>query len=289
MAVKTVVPLNTMLADLDETLRQLLKRELADHGFDGVQIAFEAPTREWAATLTAPTVDLFLYDLREALKRRPVEWTTRRENGRAHDVRPPLRLEVSYAVTAWTRTVEDEHRLLSQVLAVLFAYYKLPEPALHGTLANGSQRFPLETTIGHPRSEGKADFWSAVGGQYKASLDYVVLASCEAGTLVERGPDVESRSVRVGRMDDVRSAIEERHTLVGRVCDEAGDPVAGTWVVLPDAAAWAVTDDDGRFRFDGVVPGRHRCVARGPAGGGGESEADVPGTLELVLDGTVQA
>ena len=36
-------PLNTMLADVDETLRTLLKRDLGRHGFDGVEIVFDAP------------------------------------------------------------------------------------------------------------------------------------------------------------------------------------------------------------------------------------------------------
>ncbi|MEA2138691.1 MAG: hypothetical protein QOG56_1841, partial [Solirubrobacteraceae bacterium] len=33
------VPLNTMLADLDESLRTLLQRELGRHGFDSVEVA----------------------------------------------------------------------------------------------------------------------------------------------------------------------------------------------------------------------------------------------------------
>ena len=70
------VPLNTMLADLDETLRVLLKRELGRHGFDGVDVAFDAPAREWSSQLSSPTVNLFLYDLRES--------TENRQIGRAH-------------------------------------------------------------------------------------------------------------------------------------------------------------------------------------------------------------
>ena len=69
MAIVTSVPLNTMLADLDESLRTLLTRELGRHGFDGVEVVFEAPTKEWAAALSSPTVNLFLYDLREATDR----------------------------------------------------------------------------------------------------------------------------------------------------------------------------------------------------------------------------
>ena len=50
MALVVDVPLNTMLADLDESLRELLQRELARHGFDGVEIAFEAPAKDWSAS-----------------------------------------------------------------------------------------------------------------------------------------------------------------------------------------------------------------------------------------------
>ncbi len=41
------VPLNTSLADLDEALRTLLRRELESHGFEGVEIAFDAPASDW--------------------------------------------------------------------------------------------------------------------------------------------------------------------------------------------------------------------------------------------------
>ena len=67
MAVVIDVPLNTCLADLDEALRTLLRRELERHGFEGVEIAFDAPANDWSAKLTSPTVNLFLYDLRENL------------------------------------------------------------------------------------------------------------------------------------------------------------------------------------------------------------------------------
>ena len=63
------VPLNTCLADLDEALRTLLKRELERHGFEGVDIAFDAPSRGLVGQAHGPTVNLFLYDLREASPR----------------------------------------------------------------------------------------------------------------------------------------------------------------------------------------------------------------------------
>src|SRR3954447_15167051 len=54
MALIVDVPLNTMLADLDETLRTLLRRELERHGFDGVEGAFDAPSRGWSGPLSPP-------------------------------------------------------------------------------------------------------------------------------------------------------------------------------------------------------------------------------------------
>src|SRR5215211_8941328 len=124
-----------MLADLDETLRGLLKDELDRHGFEGVDIAFDAPAREWSGQLSKPCVNLFLYDLREAETMRTSEWSRIQKDGRTYEGRPPMIMECSYAVTAWTQAVEDEHRLLSQVLGVLFAFPQLPADALTGRLS----------------------------------------------------------------------------------------------------------------------------------------------------------
>jgi Pvc16 N-terminal domain len=277
-------PLNTMLADLDETLRGLLKRELARHGFDGVEIVFDAPTKEWAASLSAPTVNLFLYDIRESTENRLHEWNQRRSNGQAVDVRPPLRVDASYAVTAWTRAVEDEHRLLSQVLGILYAYTVLPDDALAGALANGTQPFPLETRVVQERGDDKSDFWTSVGGQYKASLDYVVLVSCDAGTLLERGPEVRTQRLLLGDSARPRAYMEEYHRSGGTVADADGRPLAGAWVALPELGLWAASDAAGRFRFDRTRPGAYRCVARTVDGGEAAGELEVPGRgVDLVV------
>src|SRR3954462_10423041 len=72
-----------MLADLDETLRGLLRTELERHGFEGVDIAFDAPSREWSGQLSKPTVNVFLYDLRETESLRTSEWSRMSRDGRA--------------------------------------------------------------------------------------------------------------------------------------------------------------------------------------------------------------
>src|SRR3954464_9817998 len=229
------VPLNTMLADLDETLRGMLKSELERHGFEGIEIAFDAPTREWSGQLSAPAVNLFLYDMRESEEERPSGWTKQRVGDEFVEGPPPMVMEVSYAITAWAQAVEDEHRLLSQVLAVLYAFPELPHAILNGRLKNGSQPSSIKTRVGQAKGD-KADFWTAVGGQYKASLDYVVRLSVESG--VKRLiPQVRTQTVRTRMIDAPPSAVVEMPRAGGTVAD-AGGPVKDVWVTLPDTGAW---------------------------------------------------
>jgi Pvc16 N-terminal domain/Carboxypeptidase regulatory-like domain len=288
MALVVAVPLNTMLADLDETLRSLLKRELERHGFDGVEIAFDAPAREWSGQLSSPTVNLFLYDIRESQDSRASEWSHDRANGHARDVRPPMMMECSYAVTAWTQAVEDEHRLLSQVLAVLFAFPSLPLDAMTPRLQGLADRFPLEGRIAQPKADGKADFWNAVGGQYKASLDYVVTIACESGTAYERGPEVRTQTISSRLSDGPARTITEMHRFGGTVADKEGAPVAGAWVALPDLGLLATSNAEGRFLFNRVGAGTHKLHVRTRDGGEAETEVQVPGTKVDVVIGAAR-
>ena len=279
------VPLNTMLADLDETLRVLLKRELGRHGFDGVEVAFDAPARDWSSQLSGPTVNLFLYDLRESHDFRPTDG--REDGGNGHrEVRPPMIMECSYAVTAWTQAVEDEHRLLSQILGVLFAFPQLPQDALAGRLPQTAQRFAIEGKIGQPKSDGKADFWSAVGGQYKASLDYVVTLACESGTAYVRGPEVRTQTMGTRQADGPRGAVSEMHRFGGKVFAADGTPLHDAWITLPDLGLFAASDRNGRFVLQRVPAGTHALVARTRAGDEVTTEIAVTGA---VLDLTVGA
>jgi hypothetical protein len=266
-----------MLADLDAALRRLLEAELAEHGFDGVRVSFEAPTNQWATALTAPTVDLFLYDLREASDEASGNWTEHRGNGTARLERPALRLECSYAVTAWTRESEDEHRLLSQTLAVLLAHTRLPDGVLGDRLAEvTAAEGPIMTRIGQPKSDRKAEFWTAVGGRYRVSIDYVVTLAIVPGATFERGPQVRTHTVRVGDF--------ARHSSGGVVRSADGSPVADAWLVLPAVGAWASSGPDGRFTFGGVPAGTHRCECRAPGGEVVAADLVVPGGgLELTI------
>jgi hypothetical protein len=181
--------------------------------------------------------------------------------------------------------VEDEHRLLSQALAILFSYRRLPAEVLDGQPAGARHLSEAETSVGRPREE-KADFWTSVGGEYKASIDYVVHITIESGTSLKRGPEVRTQTVRT-RVDGAPSAtMTELHRFGGTVSQPNGDPVAGAWVAVPQLGRWTATDAAGHFRLDRVTRGEHRILVRAVSGEEIEAPVSVPGGhVDLVLRG----
>jgi len=277
-----------VIHDVDESLRALIRRD-ALAGTE-VEVLLDAPTREWAARRNSPTLDMYLYDIREDLRRR--------ENGMI-DVyddegritarrRPPRYYKLSYLVTAWTQRPEDEHRLLSAVMACFLRQDSLPAEVLAGRLAG--TRLPIAVTIALPPPEDRAlsDVWSALGGELKPSLDLVVTAPFEAG-----GVDTAAELVREAL--HVNMAIRHyldpsdrpgRETVIGgeppdkgrifhfvdithpqAVPDEAGPMSARERGASSDSPSGAHPARHGRERGEG---GSGRGAGGGSAGGTGD-------------------
>ena len=175
---------------MDESLRALVRREAINGS--GVEIAFDAPTREWVARRNAPVVDLYLYDIREDTTRRQTSWEdVRDDQGRVTRRRlPPRRYRLSYLVTAWTSRPEDEHRLLSALLACFVSHEYMPAELLAGSLSG--EETPVLITVALPPTEDRsiADTWSAMGGELKPSLDLVVTAPLNIDRSLAAGPPV---------------------------------------------------------------------------------------------------
>jgi Pvc16 N-terminal domain len=188
-----------MIDDLDESLRKVI----LEYGLNGsgVELTFDAPTKEWAARRNVPTVDLYLYDIREDLDRRDVVYKrTLDENGRVVDRRPPARrFALSYLVTAWTKRPEDEHRLLARVLSCFLRLEALPDDMLAGSLKE--QGLPVPVKIALPPAEDRSisDLWTALGGELKPSLDLVLVVPFDTARVERAGPPVlEEPRFRIG-------------------------------------------------------------------------------------------
>jgi hypothetical protein len=179
-----------MIHDVDESLRALVTRD-ALHG-SGVDVAFDAPTKDWVARRSSPVVSLYLYDIREDLSRRDTAWVdVRGEDGRVIERRlPPRRFRLSYLATAWTNRPEDEHRLLAALLSGLLRHEYFPPELLRGSLE--AEETPVLLTVALPPDDERkiADTWSALGGELKPSLDVVVIAPMNIARAIEAGPPV---------------------------------------------------------------------------------------------------
>ncbi|MDT0468093.1 MULTISPECIES: DUF4255 domain-containing protein [Streptomyces] len=165
-----------MIHEIDEALRRLLRARALPEG--AAEVVFDAPTRDWAARRNSPTVDAYLYDVREEVARRERGAMALRDASGMVTRRsqPPRWFRLSYLLTAWTKRSEDEHRLLSAVLTGLLPHETLPTEYLDGALAELGPAIPL--TVGVPPVESRsiADIWSALGGELKPSLEVVVVA-----------------------------------------------------------------------------------------------------------------
>jgi hypothetical protein len=181
-----------MIHDVDESLRALVRRDALNGSGTSVEIAFDAPTKDWVARRNSPMVNLYLYDIREDTTRRQTSWEdVKDESGRVIERRlPPRRYRLSYIVTAWTQRPEDEHRLLSSMLACFVRHEFMPAELLAGTLER--ETIPVLLTVALPPTEDRsiADVWSAMGGELKPSLDLVVTAPMNIERSIAAGPPV---------------------------------------------------------------------------------------------------
>ena len=169
-----------MIHDVDAALRSLIERD-AVAGTE-IEVVFDAPTKDWSARRNAPTIDVYLYDIREDLRRR-ARGVVNEYDGEIIAARhlPPRHFKLSYLITAWTQRPEDEHRLLSALLRCFLRYDALPADLLTGSLADLGLPVPVTVALPPPEDRAFADVWSALGGELKPSLDVVVSAPTETG------------------------------------------------------------------------------------------------------------
>jgi hypothetical protein len=269
-----------MLDALDETLKAIL-REVGGLNPDEVDVAFEAPDREWAARIGKPTVNCYLYDIRENLRRRGTEWSVeKRDNGNtAVKRRSPRRYDLSYVCTAWTNDIEDEHRLIWRVLATMMRCPELPRHLLQGSLTTIDE--PIVTEVAQPDGllRDPADVWSALDNRIRPSINVVVTLPLPDGDPLE-APLVLTRRIRVQEPGRIIELIQ----IAGTVATTKGQPRTGATVRLKGHAYSTVTSEEGRFSLAGIPEGDYTLVAEV----GSESierEITVPGVdYDVIVD-----
>jgi hypothetical protein len=231
-----------VLQILDESIEAFLRARVPLDPTE-VAVAFEAPDRQWAAGVSQPTVNVFLWDVHRDVEANRSGMETAERNGTTIRRRPLPRMQVRYILSAWTTSHRDEHQLLGELMLALLATPTLDPPYLKAPL---DRVLPLPTMKLAPtggRTSG--DFWKAVDGQLKPMLELLITLPVDPGfgTTVAEPPEV----VEVTTTDNRRP---QRTSMRNRIGGTIEDPSAAGRVVRTRRGVGRV-EEGGRY----LVPG----------------------------------
>jgi hypothetical protein len=260
-----------MIDDLDEALRKLLIRELPIKNGE-VDIAFDQPKRDWSARLSRPTLNFFLYDLRENAKLRsthPVWENVREPGGATVQKRRPVRVDLRYLVTAWTAEAEDEHRLLTRALMALFRYPHLPEDLLPESLQGQPVPIPLQVAQAE-NQPNTSDVWSALENTLRAAIVLQVTLALDPYVAVPAGPPVRTRELRYGQTDGwalsrrllEAAGVDHRWTIGGTLRAKNG-ALKDAHLTLVERGTAVALQADGRFVLHSLPAGQYTLEVTG--------------------------
>lgn len=268
-----------MLTDFDETLKQLLMTRIPLDP-DEVDVSFECPRREWSSKILRPTVNLYLYDVRENDELREGGWSPQRGRGERPSGRrrTPVYVDLSYFITAWARNVADEHHLLWRVMTTL-----MREPAIEADVLQGALRDlgpPMKTRTA--RADGvlrnPGEFWGALDNDLRPAVTYTATLAVDLDVLRD-APLVLTRIVDIG---DLERRRRDRLIEIGGAVRTRADGTTparfagGAEVMFPRLGVTARCDDEGRYAVSRVPEGTHQVRITTAAGAVAESALTVP-------------
>lgn len=247
-----------MIQEMDEALRQLLLRELPIKNNE-VDIAFEQPKREWSARLNRPTLSIFLYDIREHLKMRGShQWTVeRRPDGTALQRRPPVKIKLSYMITAWATNSEDEHNLLSRTLMAFYRQPIIPPELLPESLQD--QPSPVELEVSREDTAHKpVDVWTVLDNDLRPSITLMVTMTADPYRPIVT-PLVRTRELRLGQLaatgqELIDNAAPDVFWTIGGTI-HTSKPLADLQLTLVEQGRSVHLKDDGRFTIERLRAG----------------------------------
>jgi hypothetical protein len=280
-----------MIADLDETIRELLRAELPIKNGE-IDISFDLPKHEWSGRLNKPTVNLYLYDVRENPTLRQHQWE-QLQNGNGHGKqgdhlarlkRLPFRVDCFYLLTTWANDSRDEHRLLTRCLLALFRYPILPEDRLVGTLRN--PRFEIQARVAvHDRLTNPAEVWSALDNEMRPSVPYILTITLDPWSEVT-GEVVRNLTIRpyinlelpryIAPTDEQKA--DALNYIGGTIRNKQADnaPCRDIEVAIKGTGLFAKTDQQGRYRLGNLPLGAHTLVVWPPDGKPKEKQITIP-------------
>lgn len=202
-----------MIPDIDEALRKLLILEIPIKDNE-VDILFDQPKRDWASRISKPTINLFLFDIRENLRLRGSEQFTRvdRDDGTVELRRNPVRMDFRYLLTTWIKDPEDEHLLLASALMGLLRNPFLPEHSISDQLKKQPVPIPLEVANFPPEAgpvDKFTDLWGVLDNEMRPGIILTITLSLDP-YLPLKFPQVKTRetSFVLNPPHDIPASVE---------------------------------------------------------------------------------
>jgi hypothetical protein len=275
-----------MIADLDQTIEKLLINEFPIKNGE-IDIAFDQPKREWSARLSRPTINFFLFDIRENNVLRQHQWEKMAQlkgNGGPPHIqqkRTPFRVDCHYIITSWAANPKDEHRLLSRCLLTLFRYPILPESSLTGDMK--TQPFKIQARlVTHDHLTNPAELWGSMDNEIRPSMSYLLTVAADPWAEVT-GPAVTSYTMTTGIAEslpggriDGETAVSTHH-IAGTITAK-DTPQANITVALKNTGFISTTNTEGQYLLSNLPIGKHTLVAWPPEGKPVEKSITIPGT-----------
>ncbi len=188
-----------MIADADRSLSNFLVSILDS----GTSVTFETPSDEWAKSVKRPAVSCFLHRVVEDIARRNADWADERNaDGRVGGRQPPVRhYQLHYQVSAWAKSIEEEHRLLGRVMEACLAGEIVAAEHLAGVF-DGEQQ-PLLVRLGVPLTDPGPqahDVWSSLGVPIRTSLELMLVAPLRPALFTDIAPPAEELTMEMERI-----------------------------------------------------------------------------------------
>lgn len=164
-----------LLEALNSALQALIEQEMQNKLEQEIYIQFAPPNKEFQSKVAKPTVNIFLYDIRENLELRSHKSVTVRDYTRTEFAplqMSPIHVSFSYILTAWapseSTTVMDTtiDKILSLLLNILLFYPELPEKYLDESI-KAIRPLPKMQILHPTYLQSVGEFWHALEGQPK--------------------------------------------------------------------------------------------------------------------------
>lgn len=257
-----------MIKDLSNSLKAFLKGEAAAGSeLKAATISLGAPNADWRGHGSGLVLDVYLYQVTENKELRTNERHPRpNPDGTTTVVQAPARVECAYVISAWNFATagagttaepeEQEHRLLSQALAVLLRNPTVPRDYLVG-LAKQALDLPVVTAEPGTGIGTSGEYWGSFETYLRPTVDCRVTLALDLLRDLT-GPTVTTVEIRpaANAIGAGHAADDARYMIGGvvRAATPAAPPVRDAWVLIVETGRTVVTDEFGRF-VAGCLPG----------------------------------